>query len=149
DPPRAEIGLKDTPVRGATQPRVTIVEYADYECPYCQQAQPVLQQLETEFQGKVVFAFKDFPLPMHPDAQKAAEATHCAAAEGRYWEYHDLLFAKRQLDVPALKMFARDLKLDGAAFDKCLDSGATSDAVKAQSAEAQSLGLQGTPTIFI
>lgn len=149
DPPRAEIGLKDTPVRGATSPRVTIVEYADYECPYCQQAQPVLQQLETEFQGKVAFAFKDFPLPMHADAQKAAEAAHCAGAEGKYWDYHDMLFAKKQLDPASLKSFARDLKLDTAAFDKCLDSGATAQTVKAQLDEAQALGLQGTPTLFI
>jgi protein-disulfide isomerase len=148
-PPRAEISLKDTPVRGVSAAPVKVVEYADYECAYCQQIQPALDKLESEFRGKVVFAYKDYPLPMHAGAEKAAEAAHCAEAEGKYWEYHDVLFAKKQLDPGALKGFARDLRLDAGAFDKCLDSGAMSAMVKAHAAEAQSLGLQGTPTIFI
>jgi protein-disulfide isomerase len=148
-PPRAEISLKDTPVRGEPTARVKVVEYADYECAYCQQVQPALEKLEAEFRGKVVFAYKDYPLPMHAGAEKAAEAAHCAEAEGKYWEYHDVLFAKKQLDLGALKGFARDLKLDAGAFDKCLDSGAKAAAVRVHAVEAQSLGLQGTPTIFI
>ncbi|MBV8820157.1 MAG: thioredoxin domain-containing protein [Acidobacteriaceae bacterium] len=147
-PPRAEIALRDTPVRGGAAP-VTVVEYADYECPYCQQIQPALQKLEADYKGRVAFVYKDMPLPMHPHAQKAAEATHCAEAQGKYWEYHDALFASKQLGLPDLKQSARSLNLDAAAFDKCLDSGATAEKVRVYSNEAQTLGVEGTPTFFV
>ena len=91
-PPRAQISLKDTPVRGSAGAPVVLVEYADYECPYCQQIQPAVDKLVAEYAGKVTLAFKDTPLPNHANAQKASEASHCAAAQGKYWEYHDLLF---------------------------------------------------------
>ena len=147
--PRAQVALKDTPVRGGRDAAVLVVEYADYECPYCQQAQPALDKLEGEYKGKLAMAYKDTPLPMHPHAQKAAEAAHCAGAQGKYWEYHDLLFKSQKLEIPQLKEQARELKLDGAAFDKCLDSGEQSGLVKVQLGEAQALGLQGTPSFFI
>jgi protein-disulfide isomerase len=148
-PPRAPISMKDVAVRGAAGAPITLLEYADYECPYCQQSQPMITKIEAEFKGKVAFAYKDFPLPMHPDAPKAAEASHCAGAQGKYWEYHDALFARKQLDVPALKSYAKDLKLDTAAFDACLDSGQMAGMVKEQASEAQALGAQGTPTFFV
>jgi len=148
-PPRAQIALKDTPVRGDPNAPVMLVEYADYECPYCQQIQPALAKLEADFKGKIAFAFKDAPLPMHANAQKAAESAHCAAEQGRYWEYHDLLFAKSDLQLPRLKEYAQSLKMDGAAFAKCLDSGAHDPLVKSQLAEAQALGVPGTPAFFI
>lgn len=148
-PPRAPIAPAEVSPRGPAAAPVTITEYADYECPYCQQVQPTLDKLEAEFKGKLAFAYKDFPLPMHANAQKAAEASRCAQAQGKYWEYHDLLVSTKLLAPDALKAHARQLKLDTQAFDKCLDSGQTADAVKAQAAEAQALGLQGTPTFFI
>lgn len=148
-PPRAAVSLAATPVRGTAGAPVTLVEFADYECPYCQQIQPVIERLETEYKGKLVFAYKDFPLSMHPNAQKAAEASRCAEAQGKYWELHDRLVTHKQLDVPGLKKLARDLKLDGEAFDKCVDSGEKAAAVTAHAAEAQALGLQGTPTFFM
>lgn len=147
--PRAEISLKETPVLGRPDAGVTLLEFADFECPYCQQIQPVLDKLTTEYKGRMAFAYKDAPLPMHPHAQKAAEAAHCAGTQGKYWEYHSLLMSKRQLDVPQLKEQARQLALDGAAFDKCLDSGEQSKLVQAQLSEAAGLGVQGTPTFFI
>ena len=148
-PPRAPVTLADTPVRGVTTAPVTIVEYADYECPYCQQGQPALDKIEADFKGKLAFAFKDVPLPMHPHAQKAAEAAHCAGVQGKYWEYHDRLFATQQLEVPNLKEHARQLKLEASTFDKCLDSNETADLVKKGLAEGQNLGLQGTPSFLI
>ncbi len=147
--PRVPVSLKDTPLRGRPDAKVTIVEYADFECPACQQSQPGLDKLEAEYKGKVAFAYKDVPLPMHSHAQKAAEASHCAGAQGKYWEYHDKLFASRQLDVAQLKDHARSLNLDGKAFDKCLDSGEQADLVKAQLAEGQGYQIQGTPSFFI
>lgn len=147
--PRAEVQLKDTPVRGAVSPRVTIVEFADFECPYCQRDEPVLERLESEYKDKVAFAYKDTPLPMHPHAVKAAEAANCAGEQGKYWEYHDLLFSTQQLEVSQLKEDARKLKLDTKAFDECLDSGAKSAMVQEHSAEGQALQLQGTPSFLI
>src|ERR1700730_7897886 len=122
-PPRAQVSLKDTPMRGVQDGRVLIVEYADYECPYCQQIQPALDKLEADYKGKLALAYKDVPLPMHSHATKAAEASHSAGVQGKYWEFHDVLGASKQLDLPQLKEHARGLGLNAAAFDKCLDSG--------------------------
>jgi protein-disulfide isomerase len=148
-PPRAAVPVKDATLRGSPDAPVMVVEYADYECPYCQQIQPALDRLEADFKGKLAFAYKDVPLPMHPHAQKAAEAAHCAGVQGKYWEYHDLLYKTKKLEVVDLKEDARALKLDTDAFDKCLASGEQSESVKAQLTEGQSLGLQGTPSFFI
>jgi protein-disulfide isomerase len=148
-PPRALVSLKDTPVRGPENAPVTITEFADYECPYCQQTQSALDKMEAEYKGKVAFAYKDLPLPMHPHAQKAAEAAHCAGVQGKYWEFHDSIFSSKKLEISQLKEAADALKLDTVAFDKCLDSGEQAQAVKAQVTEAQNLQLQGTPSFFI
>jgi protein-disulfide isomerase len=148
-PPRAPISMKDTPVRGLPTARVTLLEFADYECPYCQQVQPVIDRITSEFKDSLAFAYKDFPLPMHANAQKAAEATRCAELQSQYWAYHDQLVKSKQLDMPALKSHARELKLDTKKFDQCLDGGETAEAVKAHLSEAQLLGLQGTPTFFV
>lgn len=148
-PPRVEIANGDAPVRGPKDAAVTVIEYADYECPYCQQTQPALDKLEAEYKGKLAFVFKDTPLPMHSHAEKAAEAAHCAGVQGKYWEYHDLLFKERQLEVPQLKEAALELKLDAQAFDQCLDSNAQAGVVRTQLNEASRLGLQGTPSFFI
>jgi protein-disulfide isomerase len=148
-PPRVQMSLENTYLRGAKNAPVTLVEYADYECPYCQQIQPTLDKLLAEYKDKVAFAYKDMPLPMHPRAQKASEAAHCAGVQGKYWEFHNLIATGKELEVPKLKDNARELKLDAAAFDKCLDSGEKAEVVKKNLAEAQTLGLQGTPSFFI
>jgi predicted DsbA family dithiol-disulfide isomerase len=148
-PPRAPISMKDVPVRGDSTARVTILEFADFECPYCQQLQPILDKIETDFKGKINFAFKDFPLPMHPDAPKAAEAAHCAGAQGKYWEYHDVMFDKKALDIASLKSYSSQLGLDTTAFSACLDKGEMAGLVNVQATEANALGLQGTPTVLI
>lgn len=147
--PRVQVSMKDTPVRGPQNAPVMLVEYADYECPYCQQIQPALDKLRAEYKDKLAFAYKDVPLPMHANAQKAAEAAHCAGNQGKYWEYHDILTSKKPLDIGGLRSYARDLKLDTGAFDKCLDAGDRAQVVKSSLDEAQSLGLQGTPSFFI
>jgi len=147
--PRAAIPLENTPVLGTPSASVMFVEYADYECPYCQQVAPAIQKLQTEYKGKVAFAYKHLPLPMHPHAQKAAEAASCAGEQGKFWDYHDMLFSTKKLEVADLKQDARKLNLDTAAFDKCLDSGRAVPFIKAQQNEAQRLALQGTPSFFI
>jgi len=146
---RAQLNLNDTPVRGPAGAPVTIVEYADYECPYCQQVQPVLDKLEKDYKGRIDFAYKDLPLPMHPHAQKAAEAAQCAGIQDKYWEYHDLLMKTKQLELPELKNAARQLNLDAKKFDACVDSGSRAEAVRATFDEATKLGLSATPSFFI
>jgi protein-disulfide isomerase len=137
-------------LRGLPDAPVTIVEYADFECPYCQQIEPTLDRLRAEYGAKVAFAYKDMPLPMHSDAPKAAEAAHCAGAQGKYWEYHDLLFSSKQLELAQLKEHARTLQLDTQRFDKCLDSGEQAKVVAAQLDEGrQDLQIEGTPSYFI
>ncbi len=149
DAPRVQISLDNTPVRGTSELGVTLVEFADYECPYCQQIQPVIAKLEAEFKGRVAFGFKDVPLPNHASAQKAAEASHCAGEQGKYWEYHDRLFDSKQLAVAQLKDHAQALRLNMDKFNKCLDSGSQADRVKAHFTEAQGVSLPGTPGFFV
>lgn len=148
-PPRAPIAMNDATARGPSSAPVTLLVYADYECPYCQQIQPALDKLAVEYRDKLAFVYKDFPLPMHPNAQKAAEASRCAELQGKYWEYHDLLATTKQLDMAALKSHARTLQLDAKTFDKCLDSGDAAEAVRRHASEAQALGVQGTPAFFV
>jgi protein-disulfide isomerase len=124
------------------------VEFADYECAYCQKVYLEVKALEENYSGKLAVVFKDFPLPMHPLAEKAAEAARCAGAQGKFWEYHDALFANKKLQVAELKEQARALQLDSARFDQCLDSGQQAAAIAKDAAEAKRLGLTGTPSFF-
>ena len=148
-PPRAPFSTKDTYSRGSSNAPVTLLEFADYECPACQQFQPAVEKLEADFKGTLLFVHRDMPLQMHPNAQKAAEASRCAAAQNKYWKYYDQLTSTKELDVPALKKHARSLGLNAGAFDKCLDNGETAAAVKADVTEGESFGVTGTPTFFV
>jgi len=148
-PPSADLNIAKANTKGAPDAPVVFVEFADYECPYCQKVNPQIQQLKKEYGDKVTLVFKDFPLPMHHTAQKAAEAARCAGEQGKFWEYHDVLFYSKQLDVDALKEHARVLKLDGDKFDACLDNGTEAAAVKQDLEEGKSLGLTGTPSFFV
>lgn len=148
EPPLADVNLKDAYAQGPQNPPVTLVEFADYECPYCQKITPELQKLEKEYAGRLAIVYKDFPLPMHHTAEKAAEAARCAGEQGKFWEYHDVLFYSRQLQVSELKEHARVLHLDADRFSKCLDDGSEADNVKKDLEEAHRLGLTGTPSFF-
>jgi|HubBroStandDraft_6_1064221.scaffolds.fasta_scaffold04609_2 predicted DsbA family dithiol-disulfide isomerase len=148
--PSVDVALGDGPTRGTPNAPVLLIEFADYECPYCQKINADLKKLEADYSGKVLFAFKDFPLPMHKHAQKASEAARCAGLQDKYWEYHDLLFQKGNgLEISQLKEYARTLKLDAAKFDQCLDSGDAAAAVKKDQEQGQKLGLTGTPSFFV
>jgi protein-disulfide isomerase len=148
-PPAANVNLANSILKGSANAQVVLVEFADYQCPYCQKVHPDIDKLKAEFGDKLSIAFKDFPLPMHPFAQKAAEAARCAGVQGKFWEYHDALFTEKKLEVPQLKEQARTLKLDGAAFDKCLDSGEQAAVVAKDYAEGKKLGITGTPSFFV
>jgi protein-disulfide isomerase len=148
-PPRANVEAENAQMIGPENAPVTLVEFADYECPYCQKVAADLKKLQADLGDKVAFTYKDFPLPMHARAEKAAEATRCASKQGKFWEFHDELFRSKELDVNELKAEARTLKLDTAEFDKCLDSGEQAAAVDRDRKEGTRLGLSGTPSFFI
>lgn len=153
-PRRYEVSLDDDPVKGSPDAPVTIVEFSEFQCPYCgYYVREIFPKIETAYiqTGKVKYVFRDFPLTsIHPNAQKAAEAAGCAAQQGKFWEYHDLLFAHQDaLDVPALKQYAVDLGLDAVLFDACLDSGAMAEEVAKDLADGQQYGVTGTPAFFV
>jgi protein-disulfide isomerase len=148
-PPVAKVEILKAYSNGSKNAPVVMIEFADYECPYCQKVNPQIQKLKKDYGDQLTIVYKDFPLPMHHGSQKAAEAARCAGEQGKFWEYHDVLYYSHQVEVSALKEHARVLKLDGDRFDNCLDSGMETAAVKKDLEEAKSLGLSGTPSFFV
>lgn len=148
-PPSADFVVGDAARLGPATAPVQLVEFGDFECPYCIKVHPELQKLKAEFGDRLSLVFKNFPLPMHAHAEKAAEAARCAGVQDKFWPYHDRLFSSKQIDVPQLKQFATDLGLDVAKFDSCLDSGQQAAAVQKDVAEAQKIGLSATPSFFL
>jgi len=147
--PSAQVEVGDSPRLGSDKAPVQIVEFADYECPYCQQVNGDLAKLRGQFGDQVSLVFKDYPLPMHSLAPKASEAARCAGAQGKFWEYHDSLFETKRVQKSDLKEQASTMKLDAARFDQCLDNGEQAAGVKKDVLEGQRLGLTGTPSFFI
>jgi protein-disulfide isomerase len=153
-PPAAETIDGRGPSRGLASAPVTIVEFSDYECPYCGEFfQETLPLLMTNYvnKGQVRLVYRDFPMSsLHPRAMKAAEAARCAGDQQRYWEYHDALFKNQvSLEDSDLVQRALTLKLDTAAFHRCLGSGQQVDAIQGSVAEGQRAGVEGTPSFFI
>jgi protein-disulfide isomerase len=146
-PPRANVDLQNAEMIGPQKAPVTIVEFADYECPYCQKVAADVKKLQADLGDRVAFTYKDFPI--HSRSGKAAEATRCAGKQGKFWDMHDELYRSKELDVDQLKAQARALKLDPALFDKCLDSGEQAAAVERDHKEGAHLGISGTPSFFI
>lgn len=149
EPPKVEVAAVG-PTRGPADAPVTIVEFSDYECPFCVRAEPTVKDLLAKYPGKIKLVYRDFPLPMHPRAPKAAEAAHCAGDQGKYWEMHDRLFAPgTKLEIADLKAHAREVGVDGTKFDKCLDSGEKAKEVEANRKAGDEAGVSGTPAFFI
>jgi protein-disulfide isomerase len=151
EPPRqvVDVGATD-PASGDTAAPVTIVEFSDYQCPFCARVTPTMAKVMQAYGGKVRRVFKDFPLANHPQAPKAAEAARCAGDQGKYWEFHARLFGNQAaLQVPQLKETATSLGLDRTKFDQCLDSGTWAVQVQADLAQGEKLGVNSTPTIFV
>lgn len=151
DPPRFDVPIaKDDPARGPADAPITIVEFSEYQCPFCARVTPTLKALEEKYAGKVRIVYKDFPLQNHLQAPKAAEAAHCAGDQGKYWELHDRLFAnQQQLQVPDLKKHAGAVGLDQAKFDQCLDGGTHTARVQEDVALGNEMGVSSTPTLYI
>lgn len=147
-----EWNLADSPLKGAPNGLVTIVEFSDFECPFCSRVNPTLAQLleAEEFAGQVRIVFKQMPLSFHQNAHLAAQASLAAHAQGKFWEYHDLLFAnQRALTRSDLDGYAEELGLDMEAFAAALDNEEFKEAVDADIALAGRLGIRGTPNFMV
>ena len=150
DPPRMTADLTGAPFRGPEDAPVTIVEFSDFQCPYCRRVQPTLARLQQEYGDKLRWSFKDLPLiSIHPDAMKAAEAARCAGDQGKFWEYRAAMFESSQIDRSLHDRTAEELGLDQEKFTACLESDRYAEAVEKDLREAESMGLSGTPACLI
>lgn len=162
-PQRTAATIDDDPYMGPVDAPVTIIEFSDFQCPFCARFHDqTLDQIMGTYEGKVKLVYRDFPLSsIHPWAQKAAEAGECADDQGKFWEYHDLIFEGQSslnsthdaggLDgvLTTFRSYAADLGLDATAFNDCLDSGKYTAEVQNDLRDGQAAGVTGTPGFFI
>ncbi|HZJ55009.1 MAG TPA: thioredoxin domain-containing protein [Myxococcaceae bacterium] len=147
--PRISVAAEG-PTRGPKDAPVTIVEFSDFECPYCGSAHDTVEQVMNAYAGKVRLVYRQFPLSFHPRAAKAAEASLCAGDQGKFWEYHDVLFKnQKKLEPTDLKAHATEVGLDAQKFGQCLDSGDKKKTVDADQQAGLAAGVGGTPAFFI
>jgi len=148
---RADISIAGAPSRGPDQAKVTVVKFEEFQCPYCKAVQPTLKELLKRYDGKIRVVHKDLPLDaIHPRARPAAEAARCAGEQGKFWEFHDKLYATgAKLTDDEFKSVAKEVGVDIRGFEGCLASGKFKDAVQRDLLEGARLGLNGTPAFFI
>jgi len=150
--PRLTLAVSPSnPSVGSASAPITLIEFSDYQCPYCGRVEPTLKRLRAAYGDKIRFVWKDFPLTqIHPQAFKAGEAAHCAGDQGKYWELHDVLFNKQsELQLDDLKRHALTLGLNTDTFNQCLDSSKYAERVRDGVAEGGQVGVNSTPTVFI
>jgi protein-disulfide isomerase len=148
-PPVVAVETAGRPEKGNPKAPVTIVEFSDYECPFCKRAEPTVERVLKEYPDKVRVVFRDFPLDFHPNARPAAEAAKCANLQGKFWPYHEKLFAAKDLTPATLKSIAGEVGLDAAKFDECVAKQATKAAVEEDIKDAAEAGVTGTPAFFV
>jgi protein-disulfide isomerase len=150
EPPRLKIATAGYPSLGPKNAPVTVVEFADFQCPYCKRSEDTVKELRKEYGDKMRLVYIDFPLTFHQYAFQAAEAARCAGEQGKFWEYHDVLFEDQsKLTTKDLKADAAKLKLNTKQFDACLDKGKYADAVREAMSQGSAAGVDGTPGFFI
>ncbi|HXW84330.1 MAG TPA: thioredoxin domain-containing protein [Candidatus Binataceae bacterium] len=148
--PRTRVASAGHPELGPADAPVTIVEFADFQCPFCGRSEPTIKALRSKYGDKIKLIYMDFPLPMHSNALDAAKAARCANEQGKFWPYHDELFANQTKLTPAdLKSYAKQTGLDTAKFDDCFDKSKYESEVEKDMAEGRKLGVDGTPAFFI
>ena len=150
-PPVIQVSYDRARVRGDANAPITVVEFADFQCPFCSRVQPALKDVLAKYKGKVKLAYRDFPLaPIHPNAEIAAEASRCALAQGKYWEMHDAMLSDQsKLDEAALVQTAAGLGMDQDAFASCLKSNRYREPVQQDFRAGSEAGVNATPSFFI
>jgi protein-disulfide isomerase len=147
--PRVEVAATG-PAKGPEGAKVTIVEFSDFQCPFCSRAKATVDQVMQAYDGKLRLVFRNYPLPFHDKAEGAAKAGICAAQQNQFWALHDAMFAHQdKLALDDLKATAKSLGLDAAKFEKCLDDTATAQALAKDKADGEAAGVNGTPAFFI
>ena len=151
EPIRIEVAASGFPAKGPAGAPVTIVEFSDFQCPFCSKVTPTLEQVVSKYGSKLRLVFRQFPLPMHPNAAKAAEASLCANEQGKFWEMHDAMFKDQAgLAVDGLKSKAAGIAgINAASFNSCLDSGKETPAVQSDVKAGTKAGVNGTPAMFV
>jgi len=150
EPARVNVGVDDDPARGPAAAKVTIVEFSDFQCPFCSRVEGTVKQVMENYKDKVRFVYRDFPLSIHALAPKASEAAQCANEQGKFWEYHDALYADQtKLAVADLQATAERLGLKGDAFKTCLESGKFAAEVSKDMEDGTKAGVNSTPSFFI
>jgi len=148
--PRVDVASAGHPELGSADAPVTIVEFSDFQCPFCKRVEPALKEVRDKYGDKVKLVYMDFPLPMHNHALDAAKAGRCAAEQGKFWPYHDAMFADQGKQSPQdLKATAKNLGLDTAKFDSCFDQAKYEAGVRADMEQGKEVGIDGTPAFFI
>jgi protein-disulfide isomerase len=150
EPPRLKVADAGRPSRGPARAPVEIIEFSDFQCPFCLRAHPTVAQVLNAYGDRVRFVYRNYPLPNHPNAWPAAEAAACAGEQGKFWEYHDRLFDNQsKLGEADLKQHAAALALDTAKFDACVDAHKYKKDIDADVAAGEEAGVSGTPAFFI
>ncbi|HZP48637.1 MAG TPA: thioredoxin domain-containing protein [Vicinamibacterales bacterium] len=150
EPPRLTIATANSPSRGPSSAPIELVEFSDFQCPFCLRAHPTVDQVLKTYGDKVRFVYRHYPLPGHPNARPAAEASECAAEQGKFWPYYDKLFATQsRLSDADLKQDAAELGMDASKFNACVDSHKFAAKVDADVRAGQEAGVDGTPAFFI
>jgi len=148
--PRRKIASADSPYQGPANAPIELVEFSDFQCPYCLRAHPIVKQVLNTYGNKVRFVYRNYPLPNHPNAFPAAEAAQCANEQGQFWPYHDRLFADQtKLNDADLKSSAAALGMDAGRFNACVDSHKYKARVDADMRAGSEAGVDGTPAFFI
>ncbi len=148
--PKVEIDEGDFPAQGPKDAPVRVIEFTDFQCPFCGKARPTVNQVMSEYKGKVRYVLRDFPLSFHKDAVKAHEAGHCADEQGKYWDYTKKIWDNQKaIGMDDLKKYAGEVKLNASKFNECLDSGKYGDKVRQSQQYGESVGVSGTPAFFV
>ncbi|HEV8701479.1 MAG TPA: thioredoxin domain-containing protein [Candidatus Polarisedimenticolia bacterium] len=150
EPPRVQVALDDDPVKGPAKAPITIVEFSDYQCPYCSRAETTVTEVLKKYGDKIRLVYRDYPLSFHQNANVAAQASECAEEQGKFWEMHGAMFANQsKLAATDLVETAATIGLEKDKFKACLDSGKYKDEVQKDFEDGQKAGVTGTPTFFI
>lgn len=143
-----DVGIN--PPKGNPNSEVVLIEFSDFQCPFCKRAIPIIDEILNEYEEDVIFYYRNFPLTIHENSFIAAEAAECANEQDKFWEYHDILFENQNnLGKENLKIYAQELGLDQNQFNNCLNAGKFKQDIERDIRDGQAMGIEGTPTFFI